>query len=263
MKRLRSLLIGLATLALASAAGSAVAAGGIAGSAHDFSGGIATNPDIAPETFTTGTCSFCHTPHKAPNTYLLWNHTISANPSFSWTDVSHTTGGTPYPPFANTYGGPTAKCLSCHDGSVAVGDIAWFGEGKPTSIILDGEEMTTHYHGAGEAVNVGFGGSMNGNHPVAMPYPYSTTMSTYNGVTNGSLGGLNIAEWVPDPTLSGIRLFHEDGGAVVGTPAAGNTGIECSSCHDPHNGPTTTDLFLRGDVGGNGPNYICTKCHIK
>ena len=52
----------------------------------------------------------------------------------------------------------------------------------------------------------------------------------------------------------------------VAGATAGSTGIECSSCHDPHNKQAVDDLFLRGTLTGNtgGPTgYICLKCHQK
>ena len=250
------LLIVMVIVALMPAVASA-APGALAGSHHDFSGGTATT---GSEAFTTGLCTFCHTPHKAISTLPLWNHTLSANASFAW-DVTSTTAGTTYPSFANTYNGPTARCLSCHDGSVAVGDIAWFGEGKPTSILVGGEEMTTHKHGETDPMNVGFGGHMKGNHPVAMPYPFGGVGNTYNGVATGS--AIITAEFQSAP-LSPIRLFNDRGtGDIVAGAVAGKTGIECSSCHDPHNTQAVGDLFLRGTLGGNDTNYICLKCHIK
>jgi len=195
MKTLRFVLL-LAIIALVPTLASAAPGGGIAGTAHDFSskgGGV-------------GLCTFCHTPHKAISTLLLWNHTLSTN-TFKW-DVPKTTAGTDFPTFkGDTYKGPTAKCLSCHDGSVAVGDIAWFMEGRPA--ILDNTK-----HGQGDAANVGFGGSMAGNHPVAMPYPYQQAKNTYNGVTTGS--GFVSGEWQTDPTTAlNIRLFNDDGSGNI------------------------------------------------
>ena len=74
-------------------------------------------------------------------------------------------------------------------------------------------------------------------------------------------------EWQADPTTNGIRLFTDVGGSVTAGATAGKTGIECSSCHDPHNGvgkvPTTSDFFLRGEMTGNSATYICLKCHKK
>ena len=43
-------------------------------------------------------------------------------------------------------------------------------------------------------------------------------------------------------------------------------GVQCSSCHDPHNGsgvPATSDFFLRGNLTGNDTTYLCLKCHKK
>jgi doubled CXXCH motif protein len=225
---------------------------GIAGTAHDFSNRSVTGGN--GETFTTGECTFCHTPHKALQTLLLWNHTLSTN-TFTW-DVPATTAGTKFPSFkGDTYKGPTAKCLSCHDGSVAIGDVAWFGEGKPAA------PLDTTKHGSGDVFNIGFGGNMAGNHPVAMPYPFNNAKNTYNGTTTGDAAVLT--EWQPTP-LTPVRIFNDDGsGNITAGAVTLKTGIECSSCHDPHNKAAVDDLFLRGTIGGNDTNYICLKCHIK
>jgi len=218
---------------------------GIAGTAHDF-----TTTSSSP----VGLCTFCHTPHKSISTALLWNHDLSTA-TFSW-DIPKTTAGTDFPTFkGDTYKGATAKCLSCHDGSVAVGDIAWFQEGRPG-------RLDNRTHGAGDTFNVGFGGNMAGNHPVAMPYPYQQVASTYNGVTTGSAA--TLTEWQSDPTTLGIRLFSDDGsGNISAGPVVAQAGLECSSCHDPHNKAAVEDLFLRGMLTGNDTSYICLKCHIK
>ncbi|OGA51600.1 MAG: hypothetical protein A3G24_00245 [Betaproteobacteria bacterium RIFCSPLOWO2_12_FULL_62_13] len=166
MNRFKSTFLALMMLGLAPAGAWAGPGDGIAGTAHDFSGKSTSSGS------TTGLCTFCHTPHKALQTQLLWNHTLSTN-TFSW-DAATTTAGTTFPSFrGDTYKGPTAKCLSCHDGSVAIGDIAWFGGSKPS--VVDSER-----HGEGADVNVGFGGNLTGNHPVAMPYPYLNARNTYN-----------------------------------------------------------------------------------
>ena len=223
---------------------------GIATTAHDFSG-KAVGGGI-----TTGLCTFCHTPHKALSTLLLWNHTLSTN-TFSW-DVPATTAGTKFPTFkGDTYKGPTAKCLSCHDGSVAVGDVAWFAEAARTGT----GNLDPTKHGLGDPMNVGFGGAMAGNHPVAMPYPYLNAKNTYNGTTTGDAA--TLTEWQATP-LANIRMFNDDGaGNITAGAVAAKAGIECSSCHDPHNKAAVDDLFLRGTIGGNTTAYICLKCHIK
>lgn len=219
---------------------------GILGTDHDFSGSSGG----------VGLCTFCHTPHRAIQTQLLWNHTLSSA-TYSW-DVPSTTAGTTFPTFkGDTYTGPTAKCLSCHDGSVAVGDIAWWNGGKPASLDNTKHEWPDK-HNVG--ATGGVLGSMKGNHPVAMPYPYLNVANTYNGVTTGS--GAVLTEWQANPTTLNIRLYN-DNGTINAGPVATKTGIECSSCHDPHNKASTDDYFLRGTMKGTSTAYICLSCHVK
>ncbi len=245
MKKFLVLLTGVgATFALLPMAWAAPG-DGLAGTSHDFSG--ISNP-------ATGLCTFCHTPHNAMSQELLWNHTETVT-TFSWVDPA-TTGGTTYPSFdGDTYKGSTSKCLSCHDGSVAIGDIGWWNGGVPGAPILN-SFVTGGYQ-------VGAGGDMTGNHPVTMPFPLGGAANTYNGVTNGASS--LISGWQADPEALGIRLFTDDGsGNITAGSTAGQTGIECTSCHDVHNGPNTQDVFfLLGMLGGNTTDYICVKCHDK
>ncbi len=235
----------LAILVLAPAVAWAAPGTGIAGTDHDFYAG----PFIANTTI--GVCTFCHTPHQAISTLLLWNHRLSKN-NFSW-DVPKTTAGTEFPTIGGeAYKGPTAKCLSCHDGSVAVGDVYWFDE---KAQVVDATKITDPGH------LVGSGGAMAGNHPVAMPYPYLQAKNTYNLKTTGDAFTGN--EWQTTP-ITPVRVFNDDGsGNITAGAVAGKTGIECSSCHDPHNKQSTGDMFLRGTLAGNSTDYICLKCHIK
>lgn len=223
---------------------------GISGTRHDFS--------VASNTQPVGACTFCHTPHKATQTRLLWNHTLSAN-TFSW-DVTTTTGGTPYSTIATSWQGPSKYCLSCHDGSVAIGDVAWFRAAPRTGAAALNAEQ--HNGGPGDPYQIAQGASMAGNHPVAHPFPFNGAASTYNGVTTG-VPAL-ASGWRADPTAQGIRLFTQSGANVAAGTAAGTTGIECSSCHDPHNNPSAVqdDFFLRGSRDARDSNYICRKCHL-
>ncbi len=220
---------------------------GMAYTAHDFTGAVTP----------VGLCTFCHTPHKAKSTLLLWNHTLSSN-TFQW-DVAATTSGTALPGFTgNAYNGPSAKCLSCHDGSVAIGDVGWFNEATHTgSGALWGTMRNSK-------TLVGTGGNLSGNHPVAIPYPFNGAPNVYNGSTTGAQLATN--DFVADPTGNNIRLYSDvGGGAIIGKTTAGQTGIECSSCHDPHNKAAKDDFFLRGNLTGSSQTdgYLCLQCHVK
>lgn len=250
MKAKIAVMLASGLLLAAGAAWAQAPGSGIKGTAHDFSakgGGV-------------GLCTFCHTPHRAIGSRLAWNHTLSAA-TYTWQDVTTTIGGTTLPTIDQSWSGPSKFCLSCHDGSVAIGDVNWWKEGKPVSP-LDNDK-----HAWPDAFNVGATngvlGNLSGNHPVAIPYPFQGAKNTYNGVTTGD--NVLTGEFEADPTVNKIRLFNNPSGSVVVAGAsAGKTGIECSSCHDPHNGPTVQDdLFLRGTLTGSDKPYICKQCHSK
>ncbi|MBI2571170.1 MAG: hypothetical protein HYV63_29545 [Candidatus Schekmanbacteria bacterium] len=240
----------LATLAIVPVviAATAAAAGpgdGLRGSRHDFT-------DEVP---TVGLCTFCHTPHKAISTPLIWNHSLSAE-TYSWSDPG-TTAGTSYPRFnGDSYAGASTRCLSCHDGTVAIGDIAWYDTGDPGTLYAE------KLNDPGDPYRIAQASDMSENHPVAMPYPFARQPSTYNGVRTGDAADLQ--DWQPDPTTTGIRLFSDDDSGVIAVgPIPGRTGIECSSCHDPHNMKVEDEHFLRGSLDGGSDRYLCRKCHLK
>jgi len=266
-----------ATFASPSMAGSAPGTG-FAGSSHD-----AVSRMTGTIAVTTGACTECHTPHQAKSTNLLWNHTLSSS-NFQWTGATATTAGTNYATFSGqTYSGMSAKCLSCHDGTVATASGQWFqGTLQPVGTSFVGQgHLTSPWSVIGgynlgdvannrpaSGVGANGGGHMEGTHPVAMPYPYLQAKNTYNHVITGN--AYIPTDWVADPTANGIRLYNDaDGSAgnIVAGTLAGKTGMECGSCHDVHNGPRVQDAdYVTGTLTGdgvNGPNYICTKCHAK
>lgn len=207
-----------------------------------------------------GLCSYCHTPHSALSTSLLWNHKPSTN-SFTW-DEATTTGGTAYATIAPAYKGPTVKCLSCHDGSVAIGDVAMYTE----------KTILRNTYKVGDAVGsaihkVGTGGAMGGNHPVGMPYPFGQAANTYNSVSTGA--NVVLTEFVTNPVNQNgtfIKLYNDGGtGSITSGAVAAKSGMECSTCHDPHNKSTADDVFLRGKIKGSlaADGYICIQCHTK
>ncbi len=61
-------------------------------------------------------CVFCHLPHNSIISAPLWSHTVPTGPFDIYS--SSTLSSNPESP-----GGTSRLCLSCHDGTVAVGDI--------------------------------------------------------------------------------------------------------------------------------------------
>lgn len=217
-----------------------------------------TNPVRVDQTvggYEDGICVFCHTPHKGSASLLLWNHTMSAS-SYSWADVTggRTTGGTLYPNNLRTWTGSTAKCLSCHDGTVSVGSLYWSNANGPVNVTMAGADQT-----AGRLSNPAYritdatGADLRGNHPVGVPYSYGNLASTYNGITTGP--DVKLAEWIAAPPAGSVKIFGAGGG---GAPVAGAAGIECASCHDPHG---TANAFLLRVTKAN--SQLCLSCHVK
>jgi hypothetical protein len=61
-------------------------------------------------------CIFCHAPHNVlPTVTPLWNHQLSSQTYTTYSSTTYNSG-------SQTPGaGSTKLCLSCHDGTVAVG----------------------------------------------------------------------------------------------------------------------------------------------
>ena len=230
---------------------------GIMGSPHDFS---TNNTGRTAGGVRTGACTYCHTPHRASRTRLLWNKNHPPT-DYTWGPNYTVTndGGTPLPTIRADWLGPTVFCLTCHDGSVTIGDIAWFNKQSWTGTSsIDTRLATAHVSNPFRIED--FMKDMIGEHPVAAPYPYLRARNTYNGVTNGT--GLRMDRYVSDPTASSggrIRLFQNVGGNVRAGAVAGNTGIECTTCHGVHNerGVVQGDFLLR-----SARNNICNECHL-
>ncbi|MBP6335109.1 MAG: cytochrome c3 family protein [Bacteroidia bacterium] len=95
----------------------------IAGSVHDFSV-VQWNPYNATTTMGGQICQPCHTPHNADPTITaapLWNHSFTTQSYQMYTGYEFGPGGSGYNVIAPD--GTSKLCLSCHDGSVAMGSF--------------------------------------------------------------------------------------------------------------------------------------------
>jgi predicted CXXCH cytochrome family protein len=212
----------------------------IDGTKHDFS-----NTASYPWNVNGYKCEICHTPHGGTAVIggLAWNHRLSSA-AYSWNPTT-TVGGTALPTNFTAWGGSSRFCLSCHDGTVAIGDlyvtnsVTGYGANCGLSECLSGTKK--------------IGPDMSGNHPVAVPYPYGNATSTYNGITTGSAVDTSAGAFVAAPTV--VRLYSETSGVVSVGGRAGTAGIECGSCHNAHYN-TPYGKFLR-----DARATICSRCH--
>lgn len=243
-----------------------VSFGQIRNTRHDLS---LTSVTGGPKADTeTQICKFCHTPHKAQSTSFLWNHRQTRNANESWgTDLdanalTQTTKGTHLP---STLHSASKRCLGCHDGSVALGDTSNAGDGAP-GIIAVGDPMSV-------GKRVGLGGIMGTNHPTSIPY---AGQAGYNGITSGVPAGE-----VDDAVGNFFRVTNSNcdglGGYCTTAPASDGrngthinlvpeapgssvVGVECTTCHEPHNKYNFT-WFLR--VKNSNASGLCRSCHNK
>lgn len=242
---MKRLLYTLAASAVALSLQAAFPTTGIVGTMHDLS---SAGPNKV--TNVTEVCVFCHTPHNAASSSAqiipLWNHTTSS--------ATYTM----YDPSA-TLKGVSAACLSCHDGTVAVGSLinvpyATKAAGGVSYATATGQVNTTTGLISGTH---SLGTDLSNDHPIGVVYDAAMQPIT-------KLQG------------SALPLFSPTGDHSwnVGTDT-----VECASCHDVHNwggqvnttsytsgtttvtGSVTTGApFLRVDNTGSA---LCLTCHIK
>ncbi|RLJ16814.1 hypothetical protein DJ031_15180 [bacterium endosymbiont of Escarpia laminata] len=131
-------------------------------------------------------CIFCHTPHAATPETPLWNRLSTG----AYTPYQSSTTDAA----AGNMSSSSDLCLSCHDGTIALGDLVNPGAGVTNDL------STTFL--TGRAL---IGSDLSNDHPVAIIYDPNLLAT--------------------DPDLLSP--------AVVDLPLK-NGELHCSSCHDPH-----------------------------
>ncbi|MDH3254413.1 MAG: cytochrome c3 family protein [Acidobacteriota bacterium] len=177
----------------------------------------------------TQVCKFCHVPHNAEVPAPLWGHALSsARYDLPELRASGTAQQTPQPD------GSSRLCLSCHDGTIALGDIA----GEPVPVQMTG---ASRLHPG----NKGFiGTDLTGSHPVSFVVPDGDRIRDMTAESDMGLNSLAAIEADPE-----VRL-DIDGK------------MQCTTCHDPH-----ADRFY---VEGRVPRFwvkssvdeVCLTCHV-
>jgi predicted CXXCH cytochrome family protein len=170
-------------------------------------------------------CVFCHTPHlpKQYSANQLWNHQMSGADYTLYSsdylmDLKYDAPNQPNP--------RSKLCLSCHDGTVALGAVYNNQSSMNIGMMNDVQALP-----AGTPGNLGT--SLANDHPVG--YTYNPTK---------------------DPELIGRTWPWSTSIALI--PDAENGTVECVTCHDPHDDQYGS--FLRV---GNTNAALCTFCHAK
>ena len=199
----------------------------IVNSKHDMSS-TSTSATIKAAT-EAEICKFCHIPHSASTAVQapLWNR---IQPTNAWTmynsayltAISYTLPSAPSE--------RTKLCLSCHDGTIAIGNLVRKG---PVTMANNVTTMPTAQAGY-------LGTNLTDDHPVSIKYDTTVTGANLQNPGPGTY-----------PTVSGlnIKLYSVSGVKYV----------ECTSCHEPHNN-ANSKFLVASFYSGNVANF-CTACH--
>lgn len=237
------------------------AGAGIDNSRHDLSAGSASPVKSPTE---NRICVFCHTPHRALRQTLLWNQSATAQAGYTWGRPA-TIAGTTLPASIRP---ESKRCLDCHDGTVAL------GETSAGRIPVSGAGVDASGRLVDPFYLVGQGGDLSSHHPVSIPY---AGQSGYNGLSSGvppakvndlpggyfavttagcvnTTGVCTTAAARPGADGHRINLVPNAPGSTT------NVGIECISCHEPHN-RFNFQYMTRLETVAN--DDLCYGCHYK
>lgn len=200
---------------------------GIHGTAHDLS-----STGLHRVTDAKEVCIFCHTPHRSVEgirqSIPVWNHETT-KVQFSMYTSESLKGAIDGQPM-----GPSLACLSCHDGTLAMGALHEVPNGG-------GENDYSHAEGGVNTKTGLMQGPNQVSRDLGSVHPISVT---YRDDLDKSLR--------PPSQLQGVRLYPSN---VRGAK------VQCASCHDPHNFGIegSTAPFLRVTKQGSA---LCLSCHM-
>jgi len=172
----------------------------------------------------TRVCVFCHTPHSSTAQAPLWNREDPGGSyQMYWSetmDAYASPGGAPQP------NGSSKLCLSCHDGTIALGSTIASGTISMSGGITTMPSFSPSF----------LGRDLSGDHPVSFVVT-DNLIATNNA--DGDVPLRSLAEIRSHPV---VRLDDSDR-------------IQCNTCHDPHHDPFG-NFLLAPDAGD-----LCIACH--
>jgi predicted CXXCH cytochrome family protein len=174
----------------------------VVNSPHNLS---ASGPSAVRAATEDQVCIFCHAPHNSSPVQPLWNRVMPTEAYTIYT--SRALEAQPGQPTGNS-----KMCLSCHDGTIALGAVV----SRTMPIVMSGG-VTTIPEG-----HARIGTDLSDDHPIS--FRYDTSLAIKN------------------PKLKDPALLPPQ------TRLDSNAELQCTSCHDAHNNSLGNFLVMRNDT---------------
>ena len=242
----------------------------VANTKHNFAIGGGTGQ--LQSTTISQVCIFCHTPHNAGQTRLLWNKANNTATNFRLYTSSGTLRNVTRTQSALSANSPSLLCLSCHDGKTAMNVLHSSSSGADASgagypagskfiqtaagfapVVMSGPiwnmgsgsfDPSMNLGRASDGSNDTLGNNLTDDHPIGF---------NYQAVLDERSAGLFTIAQVNTKSSNSIRFFGS------------NNKVECSTCHDPHvdYSATGNPLLKPFLVMDNSGSKLCLSCHDK
>lgn len=200
-------------------------------------------------------CIFCHTPHNATPIRPLWNRAMPLQ-AYS----IYTSRGLDARPGQPT--GTSKMCLSCHDGTIALGAVA----SRDMPIAISGG-ITTIPPGPGH-----LGTDLRDDHPISFRYDVTLAIEdpklrSPNTLPpeirldfNGELQCTSCHDAHNNAFGDFLVMRSDNSDLCIACHQVGNTTVQahetCNSCHRPHSAPSGPYLLNHATVAAT-----CLMCH--
>jgi hypothetical protein len=232
---------------------------GVLNSPHDFSTASWNTAQAFPSD-PNSVCGPCHQAHHTASAVVpLWGHDTAPANSFKMYSPATVPGSVMKATPDASPAGPSLACLSCHDGTVAVNQMAG-GKvvGGPPVTVTNSARITTDANGVWQP------GNLTHTHPIS--FTYDATLYTRD---NGLYDPDTHQILVPDSSPFTIGTAASDK-TINNFLLKGTHRVECTSCHDVHNqkgspydvNSNPKQVLISGTQGGKG-SLLCRSCHNK
>ena len=185
-------------------------------------------------------CQPCHTPHNAQGAATLgaplWNHQLSGA-TYNLYSAVETKGGVGWNLGVTAPDGTSKLCLSCHDGTVALGAYG-------SQTLQGATTMSVYSPGAS------FGNDLSNDHPISV---------IYQDMLSAGMGSLRTTtDFVPTAYNSATGAYTISATKTMASMLDKNGKIQCTSCHGAHSNSIGYQLSM-----SNQGSLLCLQCHKK